>query len=587
MLNIIHKCIFYLAELLEHRNISSFSEILCENEKREQEDISREQVQKIREMLIYAYTYIPYYKNLFDSIDFKPGQFIKINDLKKIPYLTKDIIKNNEKLFINKDNNKKIIARKTGGSTGRKLIVYYGQRSLDITAAVHQRCMGWCGKLLGEREIHLSSKTIEQRKIPIKDRRKEHFKCLAMNRENVFLDIFDDKNIKDILYKIKSMKAVLIQGFPSIAYNLASFAQENDIDVKGTFKYYESTGETLYDFQREKIEKIFGCEVYDRYGDAEFGVIAHECANHNGLHIMEDVVFVESEPSKEIGSMGEIIVTTLTNYTMPLIRYKTGDLGEISQENCSCGLPFRKIINMSGRIHDFLKIADGKNVSTSFILDILDKYNGIRNFQIRLKANVLEFLVIPDDNFTLDVIKAIQEELNIKLGLLVDIYLIDKLYLTPMGKYRYLFPEDIELRKILCLARYEYGSIYNNSSKNSFIKISSMLCIDGFNELEITPDNNFIWSKCNAKVCFEEKNPYIEILSSVNTDQVLQICNNDGVVKQKINLSRGWDKYTINANNGEIILLKINHPISAAEKKGDKRELGIGFREILNNDRGK
>ncbi|WP_432718337.1 phenylacetate--CoA ligase family protein [Pectinatus frisingensis] len=569
-----------MAEKLEHRNISASYKALYKNETLSQNEIKQLQLKKLKKMLIYAYNNISYYHNLFDSIGFIPEMVQKLSDIETIPYLTKDIIKENEKLFVNEASGN--IPRKTGGSTGGKLTVYYNQKSLDITAAIHRRCMRWCGKFLGEKEIHFSSNTTDEKIISPRDKYKEQMKCIVMNRKNILLDIFDTESVQDILTKIKLIKPVLIQGFPSIAYNLADFAEENSIDMFGTFKFYESTGETLYDFQREKIENIFGCEVYNRYGNAEFGVIAHECKEHNGLHIMEDIIYLETIPSQTLKSENEIIVTTLTNYAMPLIRYKTGDLGSICDGKCSCGLPFRKIINMSGRIHDFLQLDDGRIISTSLILDILDKYNGVNNFQVRLKDGTLELFIVPGEKFTLDKVKEIQKDLYRVISHNIDLYLIDKLYLTPMGKYRYIISDNIKVKKISCLDSNKYGNIYNHSNKKIFIKINNMICVEGFNDLEYVPEGIFIWCKARTILYFEVSDPCVEILSSTNSQQTLYIYTNQNVARQKIPLLHGWNKYTLHVVKNEFITIKVDPPIPDAEKNGDKRELGVGFREILN-----
>ena len=105
-----------------------------------------------------------------------------------------------------------------------------------------------------------------------------------------------------------------------------------------------TSGETLSLEQRETIERSFGCPVFDRYNSMEFDIVAHECVEHNGLHLFTDLVYAEilnaqNEPVKP-GEVGELVITDLKNYYLPFIRYRTGDLAVRSDRKCPCGRGF-------------------------------------------------------------------------------------------------------------------------------------------------------------------------------------------------------------------------------------------------------
>lgn len=133
----IYKFLFYIAEYVEKRNIIYWVNILKKNEKSlitNKEDFI---IEKIRKILIFSYENIPFYKEEFDKVKFNPYLFRKIEQLADIPYIDKSIVKKNYKKFLSNKNNEILISRKTGGSTGDKLIIYYSKDALDITAAIN------------------------------------------------------------------------------------------------------------------------------------------------------------------------------------------------------------------------------------------------------------------------------------------------------------------------------------------------------------------------------------------------------------------------------------------------------------------
>ena len=580
-----YQCLYKLAEKGTKRAIGDKLMELKGHEQMPAEEIEKLQLHKMKQILKYAYANIPYYKMVFDECGLIPEQFARLSDLERLPYLTKDIIKENETLFSNKNTSATKILRKTGGSTGNKLLVYYDQTALDKTAAVTARCLAWTGKKPGDKEVHFSSNIHDD--IPLRDYLKEKAKCFALNRINITLDTFDSKSFTNILQQIKGIKPVLIQGFPSIAYELACYAEKNEIDMRQSFKIYESTGETLYDFQREKIETVFGCEVYNRYGDAEFGIIAYECHYHTGLHIQSDILHLETPACQELEyKQNEIVVTTLTNYMMPLIRYKTGDLGTIDKSHCKCGLPYPRLVNLQGRIHDFLVLDDGREISTSFILDLVDKHGGINNFQVKKSEAGLAVYLMLDKDSSLDKLKSLQEAIAAKLHLQKEkimLVIVDKLQLTPAGKFRYVVEKDMELAGKRTLVKNKFGEICDCSTKNYFPEIGHFVCLEGFFDQEPGEKEIFVWTKCHGSFLSRQALEKVEILSPTKEPRILSLYDEKNKFKKEITLQQGWNVYPLELSENELIYFAVNKEIPSEEKNNDTRELGIGFRNMFNN----
>jgi len=348
--------------------------------KKDSETLFKERLQlrkkKLSRLLESAQANVPYYRDLFRKIGFKPDNLEKdLGYLNELPYLTKDIVREQgERLINEKLSPIKLHARKTGASIGPAVVIYYDQEALDWTAAANLFVLEWTGKKRHQREVHLSSRLPE--KFPLKGRIKERVKCLAMNRVNIVTDSFDADALKTIWKKLKSVSPFLIQGHPSTLYALALFVRESGERGEGVISVFESTGEVLDKKRKEVIESEFKCRVFNRYGNAEFGVVAHETENGGALRVIDFMVYPENY---QTGEGNEIVLTGLTNYAMPLIRYRTGDLGEL--KTGEDGFYFE---NIEGRVHELVRIGD-KSYPTHYIQDLLNRIAGIEEFQVELR----------------------------------------------------------------------------------------------------------------------------------------------------------------------------------------------------------
>ena len=139
-----------------------------------------------------------------------------------------------------------------------------------------------------------------------------------------------------------------ISSTPSVLIDFASQAPQKEVRI------IETTGEPLPDSVRRKIEQVYKGEVYDAYGLTE-AVVGVECSEHSGFHYFEDstlieIVDPESGDVLSEGEEGEIVVTSLLQHLMPIIRYRTGDLGYLSKASCECGLCYPRVW-VKGRSH--------------------------------------------------------------------------------------------------------------------------------------------------------------------------------------------------------------------------------------------
>lgn len=135
-------------------------------------------------------------------------------------------------------------------------------------------------------------------------------------------------------------------------------------------------GEQLYDFQRTEIESYLGARAINSYGCTETGALAGECPA-GSLHVYADHVHVEifnGDSPAGIGELGDLVVTSLRNTAMPLVRYRVGDRGRLSPERCRCGLPQPVVADLQARLEDRHTAADGRSHHGSVLVERLASF---------------------------------------------------------------------------------------------------------------------------------------------------------------------------------------------------------------------
>jgi phenylacetate-CoA ligase len=213
-------------------------------------------------------------------------------------------------------------------------------------------------------------------------------------------------------------------------YELSKYIIENNLYIIEPDTIITGA-ESLENYQRDVIEKAFNCKVTNTYGCREVMLIAAECNKHNGLHTNIDHLVVEIE-NKHLyqGGQGEVILTDLSNYAMPLIRYKNGDLATVDERACECGLSFPLLKEVNGRILDIIRLNGGKIIPGEFFPHMLKDIKGIEKYQVvQQKVNKLDIrLVVNSDydafseNYVKETIsKSFDDDINVVFDYVDDI----------------------------------------------------------------------------------------------------------------------------------------------------------------------
>jgi phenylacetate-CoA ligase len=418
--------LYPLAEKGQRRRIRSKLRILNNHTKRPFHERKNWQLQQLGRMLQLAAKSVPYYRELFRQTNFDPGKVeTDPSYLRQLPYLTKDIIRREKERLLNEDfSQSDLHVRKTGGSTGPSTFIYYSQEALDWTAAVNLFVLEWTGKKRHWKEVHLSTRFPES--IPFKDRLKERFKCMALNRINVLTDQLDDRGLAKLWDQLLRARPYLVQGHPSTMWALSRFVRRRSYNARDVLQVFESTGEALDPMKQCFIQETLNCQVVNRYGNAEFGVIAYspEPEQDSYLRLLDFMVWPEVEATED--GPPELIFTGLTNSAMPLIRYRTGDQGELQQDGD--GFLLR---NLRGRVHELVRVGN-RTYPTHYFQDLLDKIGGITEFQVLDRNDGRPLLKIVPEDFKSG--EALLTRVVQWLGNGVDVMLVDVDGLNRVGR---------------------------------------------------------------------------------------------------------------------------------------------------------
>ncbi len=343
---------------------------------------------KLKNLISHCHSKIPYYQELFEKNDIHPCDIKTTNDFLEIPELTKEIIRDNIDKLMDPDSvNKKLTYTSTSGSTGIPLRIPHLEAEHDYACALKMRSNAWTGWDYWDKSLLL-----------ISDRR--HTGQLNSLKGRATLSVFrktmlDTNNITqktmfEWVELIKKEKPKQIYGYSSLIAEFACFIVENNISLTGIKGVY-STAEPLK--ERDIISQAFSAPVYDQYGCSEVACIAHECSNGK-MHVNIDEIMLEFKDDLVNFEAKKIICTPLYLYTMPLLRYNTGDSAVIGEkETCDCGLSYPTLKLKIGRISDNLLSSTGKFVSGI----VLNTYMGITT------KGVKQFQIIQEDLFNIKI----------------------------------------------------------------------------------------------------------------------------------------------------------------------------------------
>lgn len=266
----------------------------------------------------------------------------------------------------------------TGGSTGQAVQIRKNSHSLARERAATWRAYRWAGVTIGDPQARFWG-------VPLTQQNRLKFKAVDFISNRVRLSAFDitDETMADYHRRIMKFRPAYLYGYVSAIREFLGYLAKQRLSLPASVRSIITTSEVLTKEIRTELEAHSGLKVFNEYGCGEVGSIAHECEARS-LHIMAENLIVESDAA-EAGQAGELIITDLHNTVTPLIRYRLGDYGTLSNRSCTCGKTLPLIENIHGRAYDLIILPDGRKVHPELLMYVFEEFKAqsgaIKQFQ--------------------------------------------------------------------------------------------------------------------------------------------------------------------------------------------------------------
>ena len=361
---------------------------LRRNLRRKRSELVKLQEKKLRAIIRHAYQTVPFYHKLFKTHGIEPQAIRSVDDLWKLPMITKKDVQENFQNMISKSVKiSDCIKQKTSGSTGLPLTILKDKNALDFQHAVSMRQFFECGGRLRDKVVQL--RWTGAGAVPPDVKKSYYWNYFP--QKNLWI-LADRLPLKDIIEILNSYNPDVIVSYPGL---LKLVAEIPNLKIRPRLIF--STAEILGKYVRTLIGESLGARVIDSYGCVEAGDIAWECPyGYRGYHMNVDSVvieFVKEGQNVAPGEDGEVVLTTLFNYAMPLIRYRIGDVASFSDERCPCGITLPLMSSLKGRCNDFIVLPDGRELPPWLFWNSID-LTGVAGFRIiQEKIDVIRVLL--------------------------------------------------------------------------------------------------------------------------------------------------------------------------------------------------
>jgi len=337
---------------------------------------------RFQAMIAHAFDTSPFYRRKFSEAGIVPGDIRTRDDLDRVPTVTKEEIQEHrDEMISSQYPAEDLIADMTGGSTGSPMQFYYDRERLDSRVGATLRHNRWAGWRIGDRAAILWGAPQDTR---VSGRLRDRLRTWIQDRR-LMLDAseLNEASMARFARALIEYRPAILQAYSNTLGLFARFVSAEGIQgirPRGIV----CSAEVLTEENRRLIESTFGCPVFNRYGCREFAVVASECEAHAGMHINAENLLVESlaDGRSCLDEDGELVITDLRNFAMPLIRYRIRDVGRIHSARCQCsrGLPLMSL--SGGRVTDFLQATNGSKVSGVVIATyVITGLPGIRQIQ--------------------------------------------------------------------------------------------------------------------------------------------------------------------------------------------------------------
>jgi len=361
--------------LKEIKRVSSLS---LDKQKKYQEE-------KLKKLLLYALKNVPYYQKVLNEVGAVRDGKVYLENFNKIPILTKEIIRNEGKNLYSKEKRKGVYENTSGGSTGEPVRFLQDKVYDEWNKANKIYYKLSAGQDIGSKELRFwgSERDLLEGKEDLKIR----LRNWLYNRKEFNTFKMSEKDMLEYVEKWNKYNPSWVESYVQSIYEFAKFIEKNNLIINSPKNGVLTSAGTLYPEMREVIERVFKCKVYNRYGSREVGDMA--CGEG-------DLSLSLWNQKLESLDNGSVIVTTLNNYSMPLIRYEIGDVMVLDETICG-------IKEIKGRINNIIETSnmrvDSVAITSALYFDLENKlFTSFSKYQlIQKKKDEFELKVVITD----------------------------------------------------------------------------------------------------------------------------------------------------------------------------------------------
>lgn len=437
----LHKGLFVIGYTFKNKDFLKNYNFVKKNEFESYENLKRYQKEKLQKLIRFSYNNVPYYSELFKNLNLKPEDIQSIEDLQKLPILTKKIIRNHQNDFIPKNlKDRKYINHSTGGSTGEPLQYRLSKEDEILGLAILYANWDYAGYGLGDKVAIIAGSSLMP---STKSKLIDSAKAFMMNYKKYSSFDLNDKYMDEIVTELNKFKPKYLRGYVSSIYLFAKHTKDKDLNIEFHPEGIFTTAEVLFDYQRELIEEVFGCKIFDQYGLNDGGVSAFECEMHKGLHLdmIRSIMEVVDENGNQLEARkeGHILATSLYNYAMPFLRYDTGDLGILSGEKCECGRELPLLKKIIGRTTDYLRFDNGSIIGTPILTVLFGKFDIIQYQIVQMDPNTILVNIIKGKKYRDNDEAEIRDTFYKHVGEIgIKFNYVDEIKTTEAGKWKFI-----------------------------------------------------------------------------------------------------------------------------------------------------
>lgn len=404
------------------------------------------QEERLRSLVKHAATHVPYYANKLGQagVVSQTGK-INLHRFNTVPYLTKSILRRDFEGLKSNDLPMRRITQKSSGGTSGELATFLQDREhIDIGLATTLYEAERIGTQPGEPYLQLWAAPRDF--LAGGKALKATAANFLRNRTFLLSSVMSPNDMRRYVSIIQRRKPQHILAYAESIYQLSRFINQQKLTLPRINAIITSVG-VLQPFMRKEIEHTFGCEVFDRYGSQEMGAIASEDGAHSGLQVFRYTQFVEvvnetGEPCRA-GEEGEILVTSLSNYAMPLIRYRIGDRAIPEKLDGATVNSVQVIRELSGRVSETLVKRDGSLVAMQFFLYLIrnsyDKGWIIKGQVVQEDFEKIIFRAVAETRPPEAVLQGLRTNIQKAMGPECEVRFefVDDIPPSPSGKYLY------------------------------------------------------------------------------------------------------------------------------------------------------